>query len=83
MNTEKLHNLALSENGFIFDPTSGYSYNTNQTGYYILSLLKQGLKKEEIVEKIANEYEVSVDNFYRDFDFFILQLKSLGLVGEY
>ena len=29
MNTDKMKNLAVNDNGFVFDPSSGYSYSVN------------------------------------------------------
>lgn len=81
MNVEYLNNLAMSENGFIFDPKVGYSYNTNETGFFILKLFQQGLSREDIIARVLDEYETSQDHFERDFDHFVMQLRSLGLVG--
>lgn len=82
MNVDYLHHLAMSENGFIFDPKTGYSYNTNETGFFILKLFQQGLKREDVLTRVLDEYEVNQDHFERDFDHFVMQLRSLGLVGS-
>ena len=63
-------NLAISDTGFVFDATSGESYSLNPIGLEILTHLKDGLKDEEIKEKILEKYDVdgsSFDLVYFDF----------------
>ncbi|MDD3534729.1 MAG: PqqD family protein [Candidatus Cloacimonetes bacterium] len=80
MNTELIKNLAMNDNGFIFDPSSGYSYSANELGIYILRLLNEGQSKEEIIATIAAEYEVTPDNISSDIDHYFLMLESLDLL---
>ena len=82
MRSEKVSNLAISDNGFVFDPTTGYSYNTNEMGFFLLKMIEEGFEREDIIQRIMDEYEVSRDNLERDMDFFLLQMKSLGLLEE-
>jgi hypothetical protein len=63
-------NLAISDTGFVFDATSGESYSLNPIGLEILTYLKEGLKDEEIKEKMLEKYDVdetSFDLVYFDF----------------
>lgn len=80
MNTERIKNLAMNDNGFIFDPSSGYSYSANELGIYILRLLNEGQSKEAIIAAIATEYEVTPDNISSDIDHYFLMLESLDLL---
>lgn len=80
MNTERIKNLAMNDNGFIFDPSSGYSYSANELGIYILRLLHEGQSKEAIIEAIATEYEATTDNISSDMDHYFLMLESLDLL---
>jgi hypothetical protein len=80
MNVENLKQLAMNENGFIFDPSSGYSYTANETGLAILRMLATGMDKNEIRDKILEEYEVGPDNFESDFDHYTLMLEAFSLV---
>ncbi|MCB1144064.1 MAG: HPr-rel-A system PqqD family peptide chaperone [Leptospiraceae bacterium] len=80
MNTENLKNLAISDSGFIFDPTSGKTYTVSQTGLDILNYLKKGEDLTGIPAKILAEYEITQDQFDRDFSDFLIQLKEYGLV---
>ncbi len=54
----KLSSLAISENGFIFKPSTGESFITNEIGLFIIQLLKTGKKADEIIQEIIQEFEV-------------------------
>ena len=80
MNVENLKQLALNDNGFVFDPSSGYSYTANETGLAVLKMLAAGQTKDEIRTAILQDYEVSADNFDSDFDHYTLMLEAFNLV---
>ena len=80
MNVNKLQNLAMNDNGFIFDPNTGYSYTANETGIMILRKLASGLEKEEVRAAVMDMYEVSEDNFNSDFEHYMLMLESLDMI---
>lgn len=82
MNKSRLKNLAISENGFIFDPVTGYSYNCNRSAILSLNLLMKELDREAILDELMNEFEVERDTLSQDYDFFLLQLRNLGLIGS-
>ena len=72
----------MSDNGFIFDPATGYSYNSNEIGFAILKQMQHGSERKEIVNQITSEYDISEDHFNHDYDHFIMMLKSLNLLDE-
>lgn len=80
MNSEKMKNLAVNDNGFVFDPATGYSYSVNPTGLLVLKLMAQDKSKEEISATVGEEYEVTADNFASDFEHYLLMLEALDLV---
>ncbi|MGD9202281.1 MAG: PqqD family protein [Chitinispirillia bacterium] len=80
MDITRLYNLAISDTGFIFDPVSGNSYNTNETGVYILKKLKERLNVEEIAEKITEIYDVEHEVAEQDIFNLIEFLQSNYLV---
>lgn len=82
MNIDKTKRLAMNDNGFIFDPASGYSYSANQTGLFILKQLSSGHQKEEIIASLVDEYEVSLDDCASDLEHYFLMLETLGLVDR-
>ncbi len=79
----KLQKLAISDEGFIFDPETGSSFTVNQTGLFILKLLKEGKSQEEIVEALTENFEVTKEEAARDLIDFLEQLRLNGLLkGE-
>ncbi len=80
-NLEYLKSLAISDNGFLFDVTTGQTYTLNLMAHSILKKLQDGFKPTEILQSILDEYDVSKDDAERDLDYFIVQLKEHGLLG--
>jgi len=79
---EYLQQLAISEDGFIFDPTSGQSYTVSDTGLFILKGLKQGKKADAIARELAETYDVSHDEARQDTLDFASHLKSHRLLQD-
>jgi len=77
---EKLKRLALNEEGFIFDPETGNSFVTNQTGLFILKKLREGFSEEDIIKALTEEFEVDENTARRDFYDFEEQLRILGIL---
>lgn len=73
-------NIALSDSGFVFNPSSGDSYSTNPIGIEIITLLKDGKSDEEIKNHIVSKYQTDGDSFERDFYDFIKMLGQFKLI---
>ncbi len=80
MNLNRLHSLAISESGFIFDPTTGNSFTSNETGKYILDSLISGLDEEGIIDKIFQEFSASKIEIENDYNDFMQRLRLYHLV---
>lgn len=65
-NIETLKQLAVSESGFVFDPTNGYSFSVNETGLNILQQLQKEIPTDEILQGIMEEYHVTYREAERD-----------------
>ncbi len=78
MNLRK--NVATSESGFIFNPSTGDSFSANPLAAEILIQLKQGISHSEIKKTILNKYEVDFSQLERDWDDFLLQLRDANLL---
>lgn len=76
---EKLSQLALSDEGFVFDPHTGDSYQVSEIGNFTLRALKAGKPAAEIAEMLAAEYDVSPEEARRDCADFLGQLRNFGL----
>jgi len=71
-------NIAVSESGFLFDPTSGESYSLNEQGLEILNLMKERKSDTEIAAYMTETYDISPDEFekyYLDFMGLLRQFK--------
>lgn len=78
MDSMRLTHLALSENGFLFDTSTGFTYTLNKTGAFILKLLIEGKSHERIVEALVARFEIHVDAARWDIDRFVMRLQELG-----
>ena len=72
-------NIAVSENGFIFNPLTGDSFSVNQTGVFILRKMKEGDSNEDIMKALKEEYELDTYTAEKDLYDFLSLLKSYQL----
>jgi hypothetical protein len=76
-------NIAVSESGFLFNPSSGDSFSCNQVAADVINLLKEGKTSDQIKKAITLKYEVDTSDFERDLQDFWMQLKDNNLLtGE-
>ena len=75
-------NIAVSQTGFVFDPTNGESYSINREGQEIMALLKDGKTPEEISETMCAEYEIDPASFEKYFYDFTGMLRQFQLIEE-
>lgn len=73
-------NIATSETGFIFDPSTGDSFSGNFMAAGILAMMKNGETTEEIKKHILLKYEVEPAQLDRDWEDWHLQLKEANLL---
>lgn len=76
----KLNSLAISDNGFIFKPSTGESFTTNELGLIILNLLKEGKSANEIIKEITDEFDVDAISAGRDLYEYLDFLKSESML---
>ena len=72
-------NIAISENGFIFNPLTGDSFSVNETGLFILQKLKEGETRETIMSTLQEEFELDANSAEIDLNDFLSMLKSYQL----
>jgi len=75
-----IERLAISKDGFVFDPATGNSYTVNSTGLFILNLLREGKSEDEIVSALVENFDVSENEARRDLLDFLEQLRINGLL---
>lgn len=69
-------NIAVSDSGFLFNPSSGDSFSVNEVGKTIIKLFQDGKSDEEIITLITQEYMIDKNAFEKDFYDFKNMLKT-------
>ncbi len=73
-------NIAISESGFVFDPSSGDSFSLNPVAVEIMEFLKKDKTYEEINQLILEKYDVDQTTFERYYYDFINTLRQFSLL---
>jgi hypothetical protein len=73
-------NIAVSETGFVFDPSSGDSFTLNNMGMEVLDMIRSGKTQSEISMAITSKYDVDNASFERYYYDFVATLKLFQLV---
>lgn len=73
------NNIALSDSGFLFNPSTGDSYSVNPIGQEIIRLFQENKTTDEIVKKITKEYRIDKDTVEKDMYDFQNMLQSFKL----
>jgi len=80
-NNVKIVSLNISADGFVFNPATGESYTLNPSACLILQQLQQGQNKREIVKVMTEKFNISQSIVERDLNYFMQELKQLGMIG--
>lgn len=73
-------NIAVSESGFVFNPTTGDSFSLNGVGTEILKLMKDGKSEQEIKNTIQTLFEVDDETYEKDYYDFLKMLGQFKLL---
>lgn len=73
-------NIAISDSGFIFLPTTGETFTLNEIGKQIFKMLQAKKSIEEISKEILEQYDIDTLTVERDVEDFLLRLRSLNLI---
>lgn len=74
--------IAISENGFLFDPGSGESYTTNAVAKEIIFMMKLQIPVEEIRSSISEKYDVDEITLEKNLIDFYAMLRHYNLCDE-
>ena len=80
MENKNYGNLALSNNGFLFDTVTGNTYTLNKTGKVILEELINGTESENIISKIIDRFDITENIAKMDVQQFMHNLKEMKLI---
>ena len=75
-------NIAVSETGFVFNPTTGDSYSINQVGQEILGYLGENKSQAEITSLMTTGYAIDPPSFEKYYFDFIGMLRQFELLEE-
>jgi hypothetical protein len=73
-------NLATSEAGFIFNPTTGDSFSANPVASEMIAMMREGKSGEEIKKQMLKSYEVDKSQLDKDYDDLMMQLRDFNLL---
>jgi PqqD family protein of HPr-rel-A system len=75
-----LENLAVSDTGFVFDPSSGATFTLNASGLVILNALREGLSLDEIVARLRDHFDDVGGDAKDDVFDFVARLRQQGIL---
>jgi hypothetical protein len=73
-------NIAISDSGYVFNPSTGESFVLNPLGMEVLMMIKKGKDFSEISSGILKNYSTDAATFEKDYLDFIHQLRQNLLV---
>jgi len=75
-------NIALSDNGFVFNPSTGDSFTMNNTGKEVIMLIKEGRNIAQISEQMLEKYDVDKLTLERYLVDFVNDLSANNLLED-
>lgn len=75
-------NIAVSENGFVFDPSTGDSFTLNNTALEIVEQIKSGKSHNEVVTFLLEKYDVDKPLIERYLVEFFQEMKTYSLIEQ-
>ncbi|MBW2455116.1 MAG: HPr-rel-A system PqqD family peptide chaperone [Deltaproteobacteria bacterium] len=83
LNPSHLKQLAINDNGFVFDPRTGHTFTLNATGVAVLEALKRGEPIEQIAAELTESFELEgSEDLARDVDDFVARLREYALLAS-
>lgn len=52
----RMKELAISETGFVFDPSSGATFTANRTGLCVLAALRDGHSRADVLDRLRSSF---------------------------
>ncbi|HNV51446.1 MAG TPA: PqqD family protein [Tenuifilaceae bacterium] len=75
-------NIAISETGFVFNPTTGDSFTLNETGRKVIALINEGKTIEQTAKVLKETFDVDDTTLERYLFDFIYDLRINKLLEE-
>jgi len=77
-----IRDLALSESGFVFLPTTGETFTVNEQGRAVILALQSNKSRSEIIAALSEDYDADAPTIQRDIEDFLAQLRQYQLLIE-
>jgi Coenzyme PQQ synthesis protein D (PqqD) len=75
-------NIAISESGFIFNPSTGDSFSTNHLGQEVIRLLQSEKSLDEVMESVQGKFSIDKQTLEKDIADFLYMLQSYQIIKE-
>ena len=75
-------NIAISETGFVFNPTTGDSFTLNETGRKVIALINEGKTIEQTAKVLKETFDVDDTTLERYLFDFVYDLRINKLLEE-
>ena len=75
-------NIAISESGFIFNPSTGDSFSTNHLGQDIIRLFLSEKTTSEVLHAIQEKYSIDQQTLEKDIADFLYMLQTYQIIKE-
>lgn len=74
------NDIAINENGFLFNPVTGDIFVLNAIAQEIVSMLHKGISQQIIIENIQHRYNVDKETIIHDYNSFLTMLGLYGII---
>ncbi|MFN7312293.1 MAG: PqqD family protein [Bacteroidota bacterium] len=78
-----LKNIALSDTGFVFNPSTGDSFSVNPIGLSILRDLQAGKSESEIKNNLLNQFQIDKETIEKDVYDFLKMIEQFNLLDNH
>lgn len=75
---KQLTDMAVSDTGFVFDPSTGQTFLLNKTGLRIVRMMQEGIEIEKTSEQLEEEFEITRKDALEDVKEFVSLMKEKG-----
>ena len=75
-------NIAISETGFVFNPTTGDSFTLHETGRKVIALINEGKTIEQTAKVLKETFDVDDTTLERYLFDFVYDLRINKLLEE-
>ncbi len=73
-------NIAISDSGFLFNPSTGDSFSINPIGHEIVQMIQNEKSEIEIIDALTADYAIDKNTVEKDLYDFINMLKTHKLI---